>query len=210
RAEYQTGYQVQVASSAVALQQDHPDLWDSGKISSGQSALVPYAGKPLRSHSWYFWRVRIWDGQDRSSAWSKAGRWATGVLHPDDWQGAWIASSHPDEQNDGASVWFRYTFELDKGQAASALCSIASVGYHELYVNGRKVGDDVMAPAISDLSKRALSVTRDIAPYLQPGTNCIGLWLGQGWAGHTGKSWYAGSKLVWASEPRFLLQAQIQ
>jgi alpha-L-rhamnosidase len=134
------------------------------------------------------------------------GSWATGVLHPDEWRGVWIGSS----RNSGASVWFRCTFELNQDQPASALCSIASVGYHELYVNGRKVGDDVLAPAISDLSKRALSVTRDLAPYLHRGTNSVGVWLGQGWAGHSGKSWYAGSQLDWPSEPSFLLQGQIQ
>ncbi|MGO8697355.1 MAG: hypothetical protein ACLQVY_06525 [Limisphaerales bacterium] len=134
RAENQTGYQVQVASSAVALQAGHADMWNSGKIlsdqssfiryggPSGQTTLVPYAGKPLKSHSWYFWRVRIWDGQDHASEWSQTGRWATGVLRPDEWRGAWIASSG----NSGASVWFRSTFELKNGQQASAVCSIAS------------------------------------------------------------------------------------
>jgi alpha-L-rhamnosidase len=210
RAENQTAYEVEVASSASALTSSHPDMWRSGKISSAQSTLIPYAGKPLKSHSWYFWRVRIWDGKDHCSGWSKVGSWATGVLQPDEWRGAWISSSNSDNKNDGASIWFRCTFELNKKQATSALCSIASIGYHELYVNGQKVGDDVMAPAISDLGKRALYVTRDIAPYLHRGTNSIGVWLGQGWVGHTGQMWYSGSKLNWANRPRFLLQAQIQ
>jgi len=210
RAESQTGYQVQVASSEAGLKDGNPDMWDSGKISSSQSAMISYAGKPLQSQTWYYWHVRVWDSHDSRSGWSKPGRWATGVLHPEEWDSAWIANSNSGQSNEGASCWFRYTFVLDKIRADSALCSIASVGYHELYVNGRKVGDDVMAPAISDLGKRALYVTRDILPYLHTGKNTIGVWLGHGWAGHSGKSWYSASTLNWPTEPRFLLQAQIQ
>ena len=33
--------------------------------------------------------------------------------------------------------------------------SIASLGYHEVYVNDKKVGDKVMQPAVSQLDKRA-------------------------------------------------------
>ncbi len=210
RAATQSAYQVQVASSASALRQGNPDLWDSGRISSSQSTLVPYSGQPLKSHAWYFWRVRVWDEQGHSSAWSEVSRWATGILQPDEWRGAWLAGRQSGTNTDAPSFWFRRTFELTQQHPATALCSIASVGYHELYVNGAKVGDDVMAPAISDLGKRALYVTRDIGPYLRPGANTIAVWLGQGWAGHTGKSWYAGSSLDWSREPRFVLQARIQ
>ena len=210
RAASQTAYQVQVASSAAALKRDSSDLWDSGKVLSSRSVLVPYSGKPLQTHRWYFWRVRIWDEQGRPSEWSRQGSWATGVLHPDEWRGEWIAGRQNAPTNDAPSFWFRRTFEIKGNRAESALLSIASVGYHELYVNGRKVGDDVMAPAISDLSKRALSVTRDIAPFLRRGTNVVAVWLGQGWAGHNGKAWFASSQLNWSAEPRFRLAARIE
>ncbi len=59
--------------------------------------------------------------------------------------------------------------------------SVASLGYHEVYVNDRKVGDCVMQPAVSQLDKRAQEVTYDITPYVHEGDNQIMLWLGQGW-----------------------------
>ncbi len=58
---------------------------------------------------------------------------------------------------------------------------VTSLGYHEVYINGTKVGDYVMQPAVSQLDKRALKVTYDIKPYIHEGDNEIMLWLGQGW-----------------------------
>ncbi len=58
---------------------------------------------------------------------------------------------------------------------------VTSLGYHELYINGTKVGDYVMQPAVSQLDKRALKVDYDITPYIHKGDNEIMLWLGQGW-----------------------------
>jgi alpha-L-rhamnosidase len=58
---------------------------------------------------------------------------------------------------------------------------INSVGYHVLYVNGKRVGDRVMQPAVSQLDRRSLIVTYDITPYVHPGKNEIMLSLGQGW-----------------------------
>ena len=64
-----------------------------------------------------------------------------------------------------------------------AIAYVASVGYHELYVNGAKVSADVLSPSISDLAKRALVRPYDISHHLQPGKPyTLGLWLGPGWS----------------------------
>ncbi|MBQ9864071.1 MAG: family 78 glycoside hydrolase catalytic domain [Bacteroidales bacterium] len=59
--------------------------------------------------------------------------------------------------------------------------AVNSIGYHQLYVNGTRVGDRVMQPAVSQLNKHSLSVNYNISPYLREGENTITLWLGQGW-----------------------------
>jgi hypothetical protein len=64
-----------------------------------------------------------------------------------------------------------------------AVVHVASVGFHELFVNGVKVSDDVLAPSVSDLGKRILVRSYDITAHVLPGkTNAVGLWLGPGWA----------------------------
>ncbi|GAA1955912.1 hypothetical protein GCM10009798_14020 [Nocardioides panacihumi] len=71
----QTGYQVQVASSADAL--GSPDVWDSGKVVSSASTNVAYAGPKLAAAESYVWRVRTWDGADVASPWSAPSRFGT-------------------------------------------------------------------------------------------------------------------------------------
>ena len=82
----------------------------------------------------------------------------------------------------------RTTFHVDAGdltETAFRSCYyglvVTSLGYHEVYVNGTKVGDYVMQPAVSQLDKRALWVEYDITPYLREGDNELLLWIGQGW-----------------------------
>ncbi len=82
----------------------------------------------------------------------------------------------------------RTTFHVDAGdltETAFRSCYyglvVTSLGYHEVYVNGTKVGDYVMQPAVSQLDKRALWVEYDITPYLHEGDNELLLWIGQGW-----------------------------
>ncbi len=58
---------------------------------------------------------------------------------------------------------------------------VTSLGYHELYVNGVKVGDRVLQPAVSQLDLRALTVNYDITDFIREGDNEIVLWLGQCW-----------------------------
>lgn len=89
----QSAYQVVASTSIAKLQARTYDLWNSGKVLSDQSTLITYSGKVLRSGSQVFWKVRVWDGADKVSAWSEASTWSMGLLSPSDWQGQWIAAT---------------------------------------------------------------------------------------------------------------------
>jgi len=54
------------------------------------------------------------------------------------------------------------------------------LGLSEFYVNGRKIGDAVLSPALSDYTKRAFYVTYDVTRQLKPGKNAVGVILGNG------------------------------
>lgn len=75
----------------------------------------------------------------------------------------------------------RKEFELS-AKPDSATVTVNSPGYFEVYMNGAKVGHDVLTPAVSNLKHQSFTVTYDVSRYLHPGRNCIGLWLGEGWA----------------------------
>jgi len=172
----QTAYQVLVASTPEHLEKDQGDLWDSGKVASEQSTQVEYRGGPLKSGLRCFWKVRTWNQNGNASDWSKSACWTMGLLHPSDWQAKWIGFA-PGE----TSPWVRKEFKL-VSRPDSGIAFVNCRGYYELYVNGEKAGEDVLAPAVSDLRKRSLYRAHDISKLLRAGDNCVGLWLGKGWA----------------------------
>ncbi len=173
RNQKQTAYQVLVASSPALLSQDQGDLWDSGKVVTDQSIQVEYAGKQLDSRMICHWKVRVWDKDGKPSAWSAPAGWSMGLLKPDDWQAKWVKAGGD------TSPWLRKEFPLT-AVPEQAMAFINVKGYYELYVNGKKVSNDVLAPAVSVYDKRSLYTTYDITKLLRPGNNCVGLWLGLG------------------------------
>ena len=58
---------------------------------------------------------------------------------------------------------------------------VTSLGYHEVYINHTRPGDNVLQPAVSQLNKHALGVTYDITSLVHDGENEIKLVIGQGW-----------------------------
>src|ERR1700730_2593022 len=59
----QTAYEIQVAFSGTSLSAGKPDVWDSGRVESGDSIGQNYGGPPLAPSKRYFWRVMVW-GRD--------------------------------------------------------------------------------------------------------------------------------------------------
>ena len=173
----QTYYEIQVASDSILLVQDKADLWNTGKLKSNTSVMVPYQGKALTSRSLCYWRVRVWDVKKQASSWSPVARFGVGILDQSQMKGEYIGASV--EGGKICASILRKKVKLTQGE--TSFLHVNTLGYHEIYINGRKVGEDVLTPAVSHLSKRSLIVTYDITPYLREGENDLLIWLGQGW-----------------------------
>jgi alpha-L-rhamnosidase len=181
RGQAQTAYQILVASCSDKLTETKADVWNSGKINSSQSVLVPFEGKKLHSSSAYFWKVQVYDKDGRSSKWSKPARFVTGVLNPNEWsEAAWIR--HPEAPR-VKHIWFRKNLKLSAKPEATFI-HVASLGHHELYINGQKADDRVLAPALTNFDKRLFYVTYDISKLLKKGDNTVGVWFASGWASY--------------------------
>jgi len=195
RGAKQTACRILVASSPALLKQNVGDLWDSGKVTGDQAASVTYAGKALTSRQPSFWKVCIWDTDDQPH-WSDTASWTMGLLAPDDWKGQWIGLDEPPREMPAttnkamqtaneiasrrlAARWLRKQFTVSK-QVKKATAYFSGLGLSELYVNGQKVGNDVLSPGLTDYSKRAFYVTRDVTQLLQSGHNAVGVVLGNG------------------------------
>jgi len=70
RGARQGAYQIQVATRRTHLENNAPDVWDSGKVQSDRSLNVSYGGKALQPGTDYRWRVKTWDGKQVEGAYS--------------------------------------------------------------------------------------------------------------------------------------------
>ncbi len=183
--EIQTAWQIRAASSAPGLRAASSDLWDSGKIVSDQSVLVPWAGKPLASRSRVFWQVRVWDKDGRPSAWSDRASFELGLLYPaTEWKGEWITADLPrydieksvlaksfwinagSAANQAAAV--RFTFQLPAHAIVrSAAIDVAADGLVTVYANGQ--------PNRQGASSRTAPLHAEVRAQLAPGTNVIAI-----------------------------------
>ncbi|MDE0140355.1 MAG: family 78 glycoside hydrolase catalytic domain [Caldilineaceae bacterium] len=175
RNQSQSAYQVLVATSSENLHAGRADKWDSGKVTADRSVNVPYAGNSFSSDETCYWQVRIWDQDDRVSAYSEPAAFSMGLLDESDWTGTWVGA--PTEV---ASPLLRTEFDL-ANPVSRARLHISGLGWYELYLNGQRVGDHVLDPATSDYTQHVLYVTYDVTELLQAGANAVGVMLGNGW-----------------------------
>lgn len=170
-------FEIQVASDSISLAKNKADLWNSAKIESSVSVMVPYKGQPLKSRMLCYWRVRVWNEKGTVSPWSSTQRFGIGILSDDKLVGDYIGLSTGN--GDVRAPLLKKAFTVDKLE--TAFLHVSSLGYHEVYINGKKVNAQVLSPAVSQLNKRVWINTYDISRYLRKGSNELVLWLGQGW-----------------------------
>ncbi len=122
----QTAYQILVASSEASLRSGHPDIWNSGKQTSGESTSISYQGPPLLSRHRYFWTVRVWDNHQHMSEFAESAWWEMGLLQPSDWTARWIGWQNPEDQADRADIKWIWM----PGQDALHLAGGSTADFH--------------------------------------------------------------------------------
>ena len=93
----QTAYEILVATKDESLREGKADAWDSGRVESGQSLNVRYAGTALKPNTRYFWQVKVWDAAGRTYPASEMSWWETGLMSQDAWRGKWIGFETAEE-----------------------------------------------------------------------------------------------------------------
>ena len=249
-AQYQTAYQILVATSQDKLDQNIGDAFDSKKVVNSKSTQIEYKGKRLEPATQYFWKVKVWDKNKVASEWSETAKFSTGLFNVEDWKGAqWIAWR--DQENwetewwrkkdietqctefhlpsyFGArmNLWERYHFYHDKPYDAaplirksfeikkkvkSARAFISGIGYYELYINGKKIGNSVMDPGWTDYRKTILYATHDITSEIKDGVNLAGVMLGRGFYGQLAYDhWGFYKKSGYVGQPKLMCRIKVE
>jgi alpha-L-rhamnosidase len=182
----QTAYQIVAADSRKALSANTGNLWDSGKVESDRSILVPYAGKTLAAGERCFWKVRVWDQQGNSSAWSRPAFWTIGLLRPEDWSKAewiglpgaggkqavlreaswiWLPEGNPASSAPVGRRYFRRTVTVPDGRPVrTAHLLMTADNEFVAFINGQRVGAGNNFKSVSDF---------DVTTQLHAGENVI-------------------------------------
>ncbi|TKC63779.1 alpha-rhamnosidase [Pedobacter hiemivivus] len=179
----QTAYHILVASSLDKLTEKDADIWNSGKVNSSESIYNQYTGATLKSKNKYYWKVKVSTNKGDAN-WSTVASWSMGLLQYKDWEGRWIGFDRYfpwDNQTEGrlSARYFRKEFSTNK-TVASATAYIMGMGLYELYIDGKKIGNQVLAPAPTDYTKNIKYNALDITAQLKQGKHAIGVILGNG------------------------------
>ncbi|HQH25072.1 MAG TPA: family 78 glycoside hydrolase catalytic domain [Bacteroidales bacterium] len=235
RGQIQTAWEIRVAGTREQLISGSAGLWSSGKVLSDQSFNVRYGGKPLVSGQECWWQVRVWDKNDKISGWSEPAFWRMGLLREADWKAKWIGppwqgeEALPKPSNPGAGLpgqlpppapLLRKEFSVS-GKVARAVAYVTGLGYFEFWLNGEKVGEDVLVPNQTNYGKRpslpleniplddnfreyrVMYLAYDVSDKLTEGPNVLGAILGNGF--YNPAKYWAGSY----GTPRFIMQLHI-
>ena len=205
---FQQNYRILVATKPEFLKEGKANLWDSGEVGSDHSLGISYEGMTLESGTKVYWKVLV---QDKKGAVyeSQATWFEMGLKDLNDWKALWIASTNAQDSIPGLTPapYFRKEFSIDQ-PIQSARLYIAGLGYHEAYINGEKVGDHVLDPAMTRYDKTVKYVVHDVTSLLNNGENAIGVVLGNGWYNqHTREAWDF-DQAPWRGVP--VLRAQLR
>lgn len=177
RNNLQAAYSIRVATDPSFRSKSL--VWNTGRVASDASVLLPYAGKELRSSTRYYWQVKIWDNKGNESAWSPAAYWETGLLQKSDWKAKWI-EPRQDTVHVVPGLQVRREFELHK-KPVWARVYVSAHGFYQLYLNGQRVGDQELTPGWTEYKKELQYQVYDVTDQLKKGSNAVGAMLGNGW-----------------------------
>ncbi len=181
----QKAYQILVSSSVEKLNANDADVWNSGKVSSANQLWIPFAGGELKSNQQLFWKVKVWTNKGES-AWSETAFWSMGILNEVEWRSAqWIGMDKAmpwDDETFYSRLSVRYVRKefAAKKEIKRATVHISGLGVFEMYLNGKRVSEEVLATAPTDYNKSVLYNTYDVTSMLKKGQNAVGIAQGTG------------------------------
>ncbi|MDR0393708.1 MAG: glycoside hydrolase family 78 protein [Tannerella sp.] len=205
----QQAYRIIVGTDSLSVCNGTGGMWDTERMASDDMSAV-YAGKAIEPFTKYFWRVEIWDKDNRPCL-SEVASFESGVMELKNWKGDWISDGHELQGrsiHDKSAPYFRKEFAARK-KIRSARAYIAVAGLYELYVNGEKIGNHRLDPMYTRFDRRNLYVAYDVTNVLRNGTNAVGVLLGNGWYNHQSTAVWYFDRAPWRNRPAFCMDLHL-
>ncbi len=187
RNQSQTAYEIIVSDNEKDAKTAKGNAWQTGKILSAENIYIDYAGKSLQPFTKYFWRVKVYDRNGNVSYWSTIATFETAALQASDWQAKWIGDGsrqfkkEEDFYQQDPMPLFRKQISIHK-KIATARLYISGLGYSEVYINNKKIGNHLLDPGFTAYKKEVLYVCYDVTKsFNDKSANTIGIMLGNGW-----------------------------
>ncbi|WP_309060664.1 glycoside hydrolase family 78 protein [Streptomyces sp.] len=124
---------------------------------------------------------------------------------PHPWQASFISAAAPSAEGDPAP-YFRREFEVAEGLRRAVL-RVTALGIVEPYVNGVRVGDEMLAPGWTSYHHRLMVSDHDVTGLLAPGANAFGAIVGEGWA--VGSLTWENRRHNYADRPALCAQLEL-
>lgn len=182
----------------IVAKTDEQIVWDSGKVSS-ESMHADYPND-LASRQRVEWNVTLWDEIDREGEPSETAFFETGLLSASDFTAKWISGNYLVNKKKRSPVDC-FKKEFSAHNVAKARLYITACGLYEALVNGKRVGNFVLAPGHTDYTKRIQLQTYDVTELLENGENVITVELADGW--------YRGSCGAWGLRNQYGTQTKL-
>ena len=142
-------------------------------VKTDQSICFEYDGVPLKPKTKYEYKVRVWDNDDEVSEW-EYGYFITGLMGEKP-VAKWLGVESSKKE---IPVYLK-TFNIDNTKNAYLFAS--AYGLYEIFINGKRLGDNYFAPGFTSYEKRLQYQMYEICDYLECGENKIEIYLGKGW-----------------------------
>ncbi len=113
------------------------------------------------------------------------------------WSGYWICG-----EADPAPC-LRRTFTLDQ-RPEQAVLHLCGLGWHELYVNGARADDRVLAPTVSLFDRHVAYIDYDVTRLLRTGANAVAVVLGNGWYNCRTEEVWNFAHATWIDSPKMI------
>ena len=199
----QNSYQIVIASKLEDIQYDKDYVWDSGKRTNRNNSHFKYDGKQLIAGKKYVAKLKVWDERTKSFE-SAVHDFTTPIHYPADWNAEWITY---DYSPDAPLPVFKKIIRLEKAvQIESARLHISAPGFYEAYINGEKIGDNVLDPGQTNFDDYTFYTAYDIEVNSINKPFILGIMLGNGWYNQN-VVW--GKKMIYG-QPVLIAQMVIQ